>query len=105
MTPVLGPVEARLVLDLAGLPSVRLEHTLTHGVLAAIPAAHEHYRPRSVRAAPESSPGTSSARRFGFLMAPPRVHSQIPTARWRPRLICRDSCRSMIVPSRSHSND
>ena len=28
MTPVLGPVEARLVLDLAGLPSLRLEHTL-----------------------------------------------------------------------------
>jgi uncharacterized damage-inducible protein DinB len=46
MTPVLGPVEARLVLDLAGLPSLRLEHTLTHRVLAAIPAAHEHYRPR-----------------------------------------------------------
>jgi hypothetical protein len=45
MTPVLGPVEARLVLDLAGLPSLRLEHTLTRRVLAAIPTAHEHYRP------------------------------------------------------------
>lgn len=46
MTPVLGPVEARLVLDLAGLPGLRLEHALTRRVLAAIPAAHEHYRPR-----------------------------------------------------------
>ena len=26
MTPVLGPVEVRLVLDLAGLPSLRSEH-------------------------------------------------------------------------------
>jgi uncharacterized damage-inducible protein DinB len=39
-------VEARLVLDLAGLPALRLEHTLTRRVLAAIPAAHEHYRPQ-----------------------------------------------------------
>ena len=45
MTPVLGPVEARLVLDLAGLPGLRVEHTLTRRVLAAIPAAHEYYRP------------------------------------------------------------
>ena len=45
MTPVLGPVEARLVLDLAGLPGLRIEHTLTRRVLTAIPAAHEHYRP------------------------------------------------------------
>lgn len=46
MTPVLGPVEARLVLDLAGLPGLRMEHTLTRRVLAAIPAANEHYRPK-----------------------------------------------------------
>ena len=46
MTPVLGPVEARLVLELAGLPGLRVEHTLTRRALAAIPAAHEHYRPR-----------------------------------------------------------
>ena len=46
MTPVLGPVEARLVLDLAGLPGLRIEHTLTRRVLTAIPAAHEHYRPQ-----------------------------------------------------------
>ena len=38
MNPVLGPVEAGLVLGLAGLPDLRIEHTLTRRVLAAIPA-------------------------------------------------------------------
>lgn len=92
MTPVLGPVEARLVLDLAGLPSLRVEHTLTRRVLAAIPTAHDTIGPASVRAALASSPGTSSARRFGFSMAPPPVHSQIASAIWRRLLICRGSC-------------
>ena len=46
MNPVLGPVEARLVLGLAGLPGLRIERTLTRRVLAAIPAVHEHYRPQ-----------------------------------------------------------
>ena len=34
------------MLDLAGLPGLRIEHTLTRRVLTAIPAAHEHYRPQ-----------------------------------------------------------
>lgn len=45
MTPVLGPTEARLILDLAGLPALRMEHVLTRRVIAAIPPKHAHYRP------------------------------------------------------------
>ena len=46
MTPVLGPTEARLILDLAALPTLRLEHVLTRRVIAAIPPEHAEYRPQ-----------------------------------------------------------
>ena len=48
MTPVLGPTEARLILDLAGLPAFRpsvSSYVVTHRVIAAIPPEHAHYRP------------------------------------------------------------
>ena len=47
MTPVLGPIEARLILDLAALPTLRLEHVLTRRVIAAIPPEHGEYRPQA----------------------------------------------------------
>jgi uncharacterized damage-inducible protein DinB len=47
VTPVLGPTEARLILDLAALPVLRLEHGLTRRVIAAIPPEHAEYRPQA----------------------------------------------------------
>jgi uncharacterized damage-inducible protein DinB len=47
MPPVLGPAEARLILELSGLPSLRLEHVLTRRVIAAIPPDHASYRPQA----------------------------------------------------------
>jgi uncharacterized damage-inducible protein DinB len=46
MKPVLGPTEARLILDLSGLPALRFEHVLTRRVIAAIPPDHAEYRPQ-----------------------------------------------------------
>jgi hypothetical protein len=47
MTPVVGPTEARLILDLPALPALRLEHMLTRRVIAAIPLEHGECRPRA----------------------------------------------------------
>ncbi|MCA1561715.1 MAG: hypothetical protein LC753_14375 [Acidobacteria bacterium] len=44
VTPVLGPTEARVILDLAALPALRLEHMLTRRVTAAIPPEPADYR-------------------------------------------------------------
>lgn len=43
---VLGPDEARLILELVGLPALRLEHVLTRRVVAAVSPAHADYRPQ-----------------------------------------------------------
>ena len=54
MRPTLGPSQARLILELSGLPALRFEHTLTRRVIAAIPDEHAGYRPaEGVRTAGE----------------------------------------------------
>jgi hypothetical protein len=81
MTPVLGPVEAHLVLDLAGLPSLR-EHILTRRVLAALPA-HEHYRPQvGARSAGELARHIDLRVLRGELTSPAfALGSRVPNAR------------------------
>lgn len=47
MTAVLGPTEARTILELAAVPTLRLEHVVTRRVIAAIPPEHADYRPEA----------------------------------------------------------
>ena len=47
MTAVLGPTEARTIVELAAVPTLRLEHLLTRRVIAAIPPEHADYRPEA----------------------------------------------------------